>query len=36
MNSLIGEKEAKTLVEYIGTKVEKKFEEKKDRYVSQA
>ncbi|MFZ3121926.1 MAG: hypothetical protein WA104_00955 [Thermodesulfovibrionales bacterium] len=26
----IGDKEAKTLVEYIETKVEKKFEEKKD------
>lgn len=26
----VGEKEAKTLVEYIETKVEKKFEEKKD------
>ena len=30
LKSKIGEKEAKTLVEYIETKVEKKFEEKKD------
>ncbi|MBI5026153.1 MAG: hypothetical protein HZC12_05370 [Nitrospirae bacterium] len=30
LKSKIGEKEAKTLVEYIEAKVEKKFEEKKD------
>lgn len=30
----IGEKEAKTLVEYIEAKVEKKFEEKKDLFVT--
>jgi hypothetical protein len=30
LKTKVGEKEAKTLVEYIETKVEKKFEEKKD------
>lgn len=30
LKSKLGEKEAKSLVEYIETKVEKKFEEKKD------
>lgn len=30
LKSKLGDKEAKTLVEYIETKVEKKFEDKKD------
>lgn len=30
LKTKVGEKEAKTLVEYIETKLEKKFEEKKD------
>jgi hypothetical protein len=30
LKNKVGEKEAKTLVEYIETKVEKKFEDKKD------
>ena len=34
LKAKVGEKEAKTLVEYIEAKVEKKFEEKKDLFVT--